>query len=80
MMHEICEIFPVKNLLLQKGKMIITPYLTFQDCGRHLASKGGGERCYPIDGHLYCRECNAARVYQWYKLSREYRQEPGLIV
>ena len=57
-------------------------YLThlLQDCGRQLASKGGDEKCYPLEGHLYCRECNAARVYQWYKLNSDYQQEPGLIV
>ena len=66
---------------------IVTTFTTYtvpschmQDCGRHLASKGGDERCYPLEGHLYCRECNAARVYQWYKLSSDYQQEPGLIV
>ena len=42
----------------------------------------GGEKCYSLEGHLYCRarECNAARVHQWYKLRSDYEQEPGLIL
>ena len=45
-------------------------------------SLDSGEKCYSLEGHLYCRarECNAARVHQWYKLSSDCEQEPGLIL
>ncbi|VVD00570.1 unnamed protein product [Leptidea sinapis] len=33
-----------------------------EDCGASLCSREEGRGCYPLDGHLYCRECNAKRI------------------
>ncbi|XP_074599096.1 thyroid receptor-interacting protein 6-like isoform X2 [Brevipalpus obovatus] len=35
-----------------------------EDCGLLLSSQAGGERCYPLDDHILCRDCNARRVRQ----------------
>ncbi|XP_013198944.1 lipoma-preferred partner homolog [Amyelois transitella] len=32
-----------------------------EDCGMSLCSREEG-LCFPLDGHLYCRECNARRI------------------
>jgi len=33
-----------------------------EDCGQKLSSKAEGGGCYPLDGHILCRGCNAKRV------------------
>ncbi|XP_026744462.1 lipoma-preferred partner homolog [Trichoplusia ni] len=33
-----------------------------EDCGTSLCSRQEGRGCYPLDDHLYCRECNARRI------------------
>jgi hypothetical protein len=33
-----------------------------EDCGMQLSSKVEGHGCYPLDGHLYCKSCNVARI------------------
>ena len=70
----------IHDIVLTHSFIFFSFSVTLQDCGKQLASKGGSEKCYPIERHLYCRECNAARVYQWYKMNSDYQQEPGLIV
>lgn len=33
-----------------------------EDCGLVLSSDSEGCGCYPLDDHIYCKSCNAARV------------------
>lgn len=33
-----------------------------EDCGASLCSREEGKGCYPLDDHLYCKECNARRI------------------
>ncbi|KAI1297124.1 Lipoma-preferred partner -like protein [Halotydeus destructor] len=33
-----------------------------EDCGLILTSEGEGRGCYPLDGHILCKGCNATRV------------------
>lgn len=35
-----------------------------EDCGASLCSRKDGRACYPLDFHLYCRECNARRIQE----------------
>ncbi|RWS30723.1 lipoma-preferred partner-like protein [Leptotrombidium deliense] len=35
-----------------------------EDCGLVLSSEAEGRGCYPLDGHILCRNCNARRVQQ----------------
>ncbi|XP_053967973.1 thyroid receptor-interacting protein 6-like [Anastrepha ludens] len=33
-----------------------------EDCGLLLSSEAEGRGCYPLDGHVLCKSCNAKRV------------------
>ncbi|KAF7263597.1 hypothetical protein GWI33_001768, partial [Rhynchophorus ferrugineus] len=33
-----------------------------EDCGLVLSSEAEGRGCYPLDGHVLCKSCNAKRV------------------
>jgi hypothetical protein len=33
-----------------------------EDCGLPLSSESEGRGCYPLDGHVLCKSCNAKRV------------------
>ncbi|XP_018027959.1 lipoma-preferred partner homolog isoform X2 [Hyalella azteca] len=33
-----------------------------EDCGLLLSSEAEGRGCYPLDGHVLCKACNAARI------------------
>ncbi|XP_014675431.1 PREDICTED: lipoma-preferred partner homolog isoform X2 [Priapulus caudatus] len=33
-----------------------------EDCGCQLSSEADGRGCYPLDDHILCRQCNAARI------------------
>lgn len=33
-----------------------------EDCGLVLSSDPEGRGCYPLDDHVLCKSCNAARV------------------
>lgn len=35
-----------------------------EDCGLVLSSEAEGRGCYPLDGHVLCKSCNAKRVQQ----------------
>lgn len=34
----------------------------FQDCGTLLKTEAEGRGCYPLDGHVLCKSCNAKRI------------------
>ncbi|OWR53001.1 lipoma-preferred partner homolog [Danaus plexippus] len=33
-----------------------------EDCGLLLSAQAEGRKCYPLDGHILCRACNAHRI------------------
>lgn len=33
-----------------------------EDCGMQLSSEAEGKGCYPLDDHILCKNCNAARI------------------
>lgn len=33
-----------------------------EDCGMQLSSEAEGRGCYPLDDHILCKNCNAARI------------------
>ena len=37
-------------------------FFLLQDCGLILSSEAEGRGCYPLDDHVLCKACNAARV------------------
>lgn len=39
----------------------VQPDSVLQDCGS-LLSEGDNQGCYPLDGHVLCKNCNSSRI------------------